>query len=164
MEITPNSLRVDARLVTIDCMKGGRSIAAVPPFFVFQMLNDLQRLSAATHAKVNLVIEDGYACVRVKAPGRSAEVIHDRPAFGAATPIDTIVAQLLTRFGFEPRSQSEFIRLVKQRPAKLARLKALLSEIRELKREVFMPIEQVEPCLASPRSSLNPQFMEAEHE
>ena len=102
------------------------------------MLNDLQRLSAATHAKVTVTISDGYACVCVKEPGGRIEVIHDRPAFGSPTTLDTIVAQILTRFSIETHTQAEFIRLVKQRPAKLARLHALLTEIRELKRDVLM--------------------------
>ena len=128
------------------------------------MLNDLQRISATTGAKVTLTITKGYACLCVKEPGSQTEVIHDHPGFGSATALETIAARMLARFGIETYPQAEFIRLIKQRPAKLARLHALLAEIRELKRDVFAPIEELEPVLASPRSSLNPQFMEVERD
>ena len=127
------------------------------------MLNELQRLATEMDAKVTLVIEDGYARVKFKAKDR-VEAISDGPAFGSATSVDVVVAQLLTRLGVPTHTNAEFIRLVKQRPAQLAALKALLAQIREIKREVFIPIEEVEPRLASPRSSLNPAFMGVERE
>jgi hypothetical protein len=127
------------------------------------MLNELQRLATEMDAKVTLVIEGGYTRVKFAAKNR-VEGISDDPAFGSATNADTIVAQLLTQLGVPTYTNEEFLRLVRQRPAQLARLKALFAQIRDVKREVFLPVGDVEPRLASPRSSLNPQFMEVERE
>ena len=116
------------------------------------MLNDLQRLSTEMDAKVTLVIENGYARVKFTAKNR-AEGITDDPAFGSATAVDTIVAQLLTRLGVPTYTNDEFIRLVKQRPAKLALLKSLLAQIRDVKRDVFIAVEEISnpawPALAA---------------
>jgi hypothetical protein len=124
------------------------------------MINELQRLSREMNAKVTLVIEDGYARVSFKAKGHSTEAVTDGPLFGSATPVDQVVTNLLNRLGVKVHTQTEFIRLVRQRPAKLALLKSLLAQIRDIRRDVFIAVEDIEPVLASPRSSLNPQFME----
>lgn len=138
-------------------MKGGQP--RLPFLFMSEALYELQRLSM--NGKATIVIEDGYARVSFKAPGRPAEVVnaHD------SSSVESVVAELLKRLGYAGlHTTTEFIRLVKQRPAKLAALKSLLAQIRDIKRDVFITIEEVEPRLASPRSSLNPQFMEVERD
>lgn len=130
-----------------------------------ERLNELQRLSATLDAKVTIVMEGGVTSVKFKAPGQRAEVVTDDArvtGYPASTP-ETLIDALLTRLGWAGvplRTNDEFMRLVRKRPAKLALLQSLLDQIRELKREVLTPIEEIEPRLASPRSSLNPQFME----
>ena len=127
-----------------------------------ESLDELRRLTTVMDAKLTLTIEDGCSRVCFKAAGRSAEVVKD-------SSLHLTLDELLKRLDYsgapvQQPTNAEFMRRLKQRPAKLARLHALLTEIRELKRDVLMPIEELEPVLASPRSSLNPQFMEVERD
>jgi hypothetical protein len=134
-----------------------------------EALNELQRLSKEMHAKATVTIEDGFVRVSFKANGRRAEVVNDESRYTnyPASNADEIVAELLKRLGYAGarlQTNGEFIRLVRQRPAKLALLTALLAQIRDIRRDVFIAVEEIEPRLASPRSSLNPYFMQGSDE
>jgi hypothetical protein len=163
--VAPNSLPIVIVRVTIIRMKeDGPTRPRLLFLFMADVLIELQQLSAAMHAKATIVIDDGYACVRFKRPRQCEEIIHDRPAFGSATRVDVVVAQLLKALGTPWLTNGEFIQRLRERPAAFARVQALLAEFREIKRDVLAPVEDIEPRLASPRSSLNPYFMEAEGE
>src|SRR5688572_22253982 len=114
------------------------------------VLNELQRLTTEMNAKATIVIEGGLTSVKFKAPGRRVEVVTDEArvtGYPASAP-NTLIDELFKRLGWSGvrlQTHAEFIRLVRQRPTKLALLQSLLLQIRELKREIFTPIEEIEP-------------------
>jgi hypothetical protein len=120
-------------------------------------LLELERLTRSESAKLTIIIDRGVPCVRwSRGRGRHAEIITEHFK-GSIAPLLTL---LLERLGWQGVPTTELI-FERMTPPQRIRAGRLFTQWRALKAVVLRPetIEQLEPRLASPRSSLNPQFM-----
>jgi hypothetical protein len=131
-------------------------------------LRELQRLSIDMDARVTIVMDHGVTRAAFKRPGHRAEIVHDENE-GSRFPLfhsDDILRELLKRLGYHHHAsvQTNEVFLQRLTPAQRTRLRDLLAQIKALKRDVFAPIDEIEPRLASPRSSLDRRFFDATHD
>ena len=122
-------------------------------------ISEIERLAKARGARFTLDIDyrSGVPSIRVmwKAPGRRAERVSD---FGAATSSERVLDVLVTRLGFARLPTTDSI-LEQMTDAQMQRALELVTELRLIKLEALRRIEDVEPFLASPRSSLHPDIL-----
>jgi len=128
-------------------------------------LDELVKLTRQEDARLTITVDRGIvALVAFKRPRRAAErVVDHADARYPAHSVEGMLNILLQRLGYAgvPTTANLVERMT---PRQRQRCRDLLAQIGKLKREVLTPIEEFEPCLASPRSSLNPRFMAPAHE
>lgn len=119
-------------------------------------LSQLETLAHTYSAKLTVVIEGGNCSADWKIPGNRLERVS---AYRPVDGVNTVLRGLLERLGRYRSVPTHASLLERMTPAQKVRLTKLLAELKELKREVLnpTPIHVLEPHLASPRSSLNPE-------
>jgi hypothetical protein len=121
----------------------------------------LASLARLHDADLRVVLTSGGIKLSWKTPRKRAECI--------ATPIrdlENIAGAMLERLDV-CRDISYDHLIARMTAGQKLRLRTLIAEVRAFQREVLSPtpIEEIEPVLASPRSSLDPKkFVEAGHE
>jgi len=96
-----------------------------------------------------------------KVPGKHAETIESL----TYTPVDEILAALLVRLGVLHQLPTNENVINRMTPRQIARVRELIAEVNEIKRDAMTGPASAEPSLASPRSSLHPQkWAHVDHE
>ena len=114
-------------------------------------LHELERLTRIRQAVLRITIDQGVTTAAFKERGSRAEIVcaHD------LTPPDEILGVLLYRLGHYhdlPTTEDDVARMTDRQREKC---RALLLEIKAIRDEARTQIAEVEPVLASPRSSLD---------
>lgn len=118
-------------------------------------LEELERLSRRQSAKLTIVIDCGIPSVSWKVPGNRMERV---ASFRNEEDANTCLHALLERLGIDRVRPTSALLQERMTHGQRLRARKLVEEMNALKREILhpTPIEVVEPCLASPRSSLHP--------
>jgi hypothetical protein len=119
------------------------------------MLEEIENLTRNHCAKFTLVIHDGVSSASWKVPGNRTETV---AAYRPTESVMSVLQGLMERLGRFRNVPNNAVLWERMTPGQRVRFKQLLSELKDLKREVLnpTPIDVIEPCLASPRSALNP--------
>lgn len=133
------------------------------------VLDELMRLVSERAAIFKLTVTSNYCKASFKRPGAHAEIAVD----SSPNALHDVLRDLLRRLGVYHDLPTIENLIEKMTPPQRARMERLVAEHQQLKREIVdehervaraSRVENVEPVLASPRSSLNPQLFDATFE
>lgn len=121
-------------------------------------ISEIERLARQLGARFTLEIDYSTQVPSMramwKAPRQRAERVND---YGPTATSERVLDVLVTRLGFARLPTTESI-LSHMTDAQVERARELVTELRLIKMEALRRIEDVEPFLASPRSSLHPDL------
>ena len=121
------------------------------------LIEELESLARNHSAKVTITLNEDGVSASWKVPGNRTETVSSfRPCEGVTTVLQTLMERL-GRFRSVPTNTALLERMS---PKQKQRYAKLLTDLRALRHEVMnpTPLDVLEPFLASPRSSLNPDY------
>jgi hypothetical protein len=146
-------------------MKDALRMSALEHFCMSNVLiGQLEFVARQTSGKVTISLDcsvSPYQCeVRFNGTACPRGNKHEAVTTYGADALNDALAELLKRLGVMRDLPTPENIIGRATPRQLARLSALLAKVRDLKQEILQYGSEAEPCLRSPRSSLNPAILD----